>query len=470
MLTKGDDYPIHQTPAPIAQPVSADPNHYDRYWFNGYDRDASFFLGGAMGHYPNRGVIDGALSVVHDGVEHSVFASGRMPDDRATRIGPLRIDIVEPLRVVRYVVAENDHGLAADVTFRARTAPIEEPRQQIVRNNVPMMDYTRLTQWGTWEGTITLPTGVTLELDPSRTYATRDRSWGVRGVGQQAPTNFEPAPMQIFWLWAPLHFDDCCTHLALFERADGERWLEQALIVPVLPDDSDPEHLARSEYRVEWLPGRREMAWAELTLRRRDGTALPTIRLGMKLYLLTMVRKSELQDAVWDEVDFENAVWTIPKERMKRSKPHNVYLCRQTLDIMIALKTCAGNSRYLLPSRYDADAPMSRATFNRVTYAVVERAQKEGLPLEPFTVHDLRRTGSTLLNELGFNSDWIEKCLAHEDGRSSRGVYNKAEYEHQRRHMMQEWSDIVDAWVAGQKRVPVLVPPAMPMLAPDPAL
>jgi hypothetical protein len=145
-----------------------------------------------------------------------------------------------------------------------------------------MMDYTRLTQWGTWEGTITLPTGVTLELDPSRTYATRDRSWGVRGVGQQAPTNFEPAPMQIFWLWAPLHFDDCCTHLALFERADGERWLEQALIVPVLPDASDPEHLARSEYRVEWLPGRREMVRAELTLRRRDGTALPTIRLDRK--------------------------------------------------------------------------------------------------------------------------------------------------------------------------------------------
>jgi integrase len=197
---------------------------------------------------------------------------------------------------------------------------------------------------------------------------------------------------------------------------------------------------------------------------------LPTIRLGMRLYLLTMVRKSELQDAVWGEVDFENAVWTIPKERMKRSKAHNVYLSRQVLDIMIALKTCAGNSRYLLPSRYDADAPMSRATFNRVTYAVVVRARAEGLPLEPFTVHDLRRTGSTLLNELGFNSDWIEKCLAHEDGRSSRGVYNKAEYEVQRRHMMQEWSDILDAWVDGKTYVPTLIPPSMPILKPDPAL
>jgi integrase len=116
-----------------------------------------------------------------------------------------------------------------------------------------------------------------------------------------------------------------------------------------------------------------------------------------------MVRKSELQDAVWDEVDFENAVWSIPKERMKRSEPHNIYLSQQALDILIALKTCAGNSRLLLPSRYDADSPMSRATFNRITTAVVVRIKKEGFQLEPFTVHDLRRTGSTLLNEFGLN-------------------------------------------------------------------
>jgi integrase len=132
---------------------------------------------------------------------------------------------------------------------------------------------------------------------------------------------------------------------------------------------------------------------------------------------------------------------------------------------MIALKTCAGNSRYLLPSRYDADAPMSRATFNRVTTTVAARAKKESLPLEPFTVHDLRRTGSTLLNELGFNSDWIEKCLAHEEGRSSRGVYNKAEYEQQRRHMLQEWADMIDAWVEGRKRTPTLYPSSLQLVA-----
>ncbi|MCK9992764.1 MAG: hypothetical protein Dbin4_01284 [Alphaproteobacteria bacterium] len=111
---------------------------------------------------------------------------------------------------------------------------------------------------------------------------------------------------------------------------------------------------------------------------------------------------------------------------------------------------------------------MSRATFNRVTMAIIERAKKQELPLEPFTVHDLRRTGSTLLNELGFNRDWIEKCLAHEDNRSSRGVYNKAEYEPQRRHMLQEWADMIDAWVAGKKHTPTLHPPSMEAIALDP--
>ena len=257
-----------------------------------------------------------------------------------------------------------------------------------------------------------------------------------------------------------IHVRDIVKQIYGFAILHGEKVANPA-------DDVGPSSIAH------FVPRDRSLSPTEIRIMLKQlehVPTLPTIRLGLRLILLTMVRKSELQDAIWDEIDFENAVWTIPKERMKRSKAHNVYLSRQALDIMIALKTCAGNSKYLLPSRYDADAPMSRATFNRVTYAVVERAKKEGLPVEPFTVHDLRRTGSTLLNELGFNSDWIEKCLAHEDGRSSRGVYNKAEYEVQRRHMMQEWSDIVDAWVAGEKHMPVLIPPSMPLLALDPSL
>lgn len=190
----------------------------------------------------------------------------------------------------------------------------------------------------------------------------------------------------------------------------------------------------------------------------------PTIKLGLRLILLTLVRKGELIHATWDEIDFENALWTIPKARMKAGKAHNIYLSQQALDIMIALRTCAGGSRYLLPSRYDGDKCMSNATLNRVGQIVVERSKAKGLPIENFTVHDLRRTGSTILNELGFNSDWIEKCLAHEDGRSSSGIYNKAEYAEQRRHMLQEWADMVDAWVAGESHTPTLLPPSMKII------
>ena len=252
-----------------------------------------------------------------------------------------------------------------------------------------------------------------------------------------------------------IHVRDIVKQVYGFAILHGEKVANPA-------DDVGPASIAT------FVPKDRSLSPAEIRILFHEiehVPTLPTICLGLRLILLTMVRKSELLDATWDEVDFENAVWSIPKQRMKRGKPHNVYLSRQSLDILIALKTCAANSRYVLPSRYDADAPMSRATFNRITMAVVERARKKGLPLKPFTVHDLRRTGSTLLNELGFNSDWIEKCLAHEDGRSSRGVYNKAEYEPQRRHMLQEWADIVDAWVQGQKRTPTLYPPSMQLSA-----
>lgn len=173
----------------------------------------------------------------------------------------------------------------------------------------------------------------------------------------------------------------------------------------------------------------------------------PTIRLGVKLLLLTLLRKTEMGEGEWAEVNFTSGVWTIPAARMKRRNPHNVYLSSQAVDILVALKTCAGGSRYLFPSRYDGDEPISKATLNRVTSAVVAAAQADDVPLAPFSPHDLRRTGSTALNEAGFSSDWIEKCLAHEQ-RGVRAVYNKAEYAEQRRQMMQAWADMIDTWCA----------------------
>ncbi|MBW9107394.1 tyrosine-type recombinase/integrase [Paraburkholderia phenoliruptrix] len=174
---------------------------------------------------------------------------------------------------------------------------------------------------------------------------------------------------------------------------------------------------------------------------------LPTLRLAVKFMLLTMVRKSEFILATWDEVDFNAATWTIPKDRMKGGRPHNVYLSEQALDILVTFKTCFGASSYLHPGRYELELPISAATLNRVIDSAVRLIRESGTPdFESFSVHDLRRTASTQLHEAGFNSDWIEKCLAHEQ-RGVRAVYNKAEYAEQRRGMLQTWAEMLDGWI-----------------------
>jgi len=207
-------------------------------------------------------------------------------------------------------------------------------------------------------------------------------------------------------------------------------------------DDVRPSSIARFQPRDRALSGE-EVCLLYRYLERIASS--PVLRLGVKLLLLTMLRKSEMSEGTWEEVSFSDRVWTIPASRMKRRNPHNVYLSEQALDILITLKTCAGASKFIFPGRYDGDQPMSKATLNRITMAVLKEARDDGVPLAPFTPHDFRRTASTALHEAGFQSDWIEKCLAHEQ-RGVRAVYNKAEYADQRRHMMQAWANMIDNW------------------------
>lgn len=172
----------------------------------------------------------------------------------------------------------------------------------------------------------------------------------------------------------------------------------------------------------------------------------PTLKLAVKFVLLTLVRKSEFIHATWDEIDFKNRQWVIPKGRMKGRKEHVIYLSDQAMDILTGMKVCAMGSNYLMPGRYDIKKPLSNAALNNVIDGTVKRINEKGIEFEPVTVHDLRRTASTLLHETGYNSDWIEKCLAHVQN-GVRAVYNKAEYAEQRRKMLQEWADMVDEWI-----------------------
>ena len=216
----------------------------------------------------------------------------------------------------------------------------------------------------------------------------------------------------------------------------------------------NPATLVRAASIARFEPRDRALTPEEIGLMyrymERVGTS-PTNRAAAKLLLLTMVRKSELTNATWSEINFSEALWTVPKERMKRRNPHLVFLSQQALDIFIALKTFAGGSDFVLPSRYDSDAPMSAATLNQVLTLTYKAAQKDGQSLAKFGPHDLRRTASTLLHEAGYNTDWIEKCLAHEQ-KGVRAVYNKAEYREQRAAMLQDWADMIDEWTVRGNR------------------
>jgi hypothetical protein len=220
MLSKADDYPIHQLPEPIAT-AGSDRNFYDRYFFNGYTPDGSLYFAAALGVYPHLNVIDAAFSVVTGGIQHNLRASRALDMERMdTRVGPIAIEVLEPLKALRVTVDNNPHGVRADVTFRARALAVEEPRFTYRIGPRTLLDYTRLTQNGSNQGFVEVA-GKRFDLDPAKILGTRDRSWGVRPVGMPDPQMVAPPRMpQFYWLWAPLNFSD--RFMLYHNNADGD--------------------------------------------------------------------------------------------------------------------------------------------------------------------------------------------------------------------------------------------------------
>lgn len=154
------------------------------------------------------------------------------------------------------------------------------------------------------------------------------------------------------------------------------------------------------------------------------------------LLLLTGVRTLELRAARWDEFDFDNALWTIPEERMKKRRKHQVPLSRQVITILHELQKFTGQYPLVFPGRNDVNKPISEATVNKVLHILGYQGKATG--------HGFRHTMSTILHEQGFNTAWIEMQLAHVDKNSIRGTYNHAQYLEGRREMMQWYADYID--------------------------
>jgi hypothetical protein len=174
--------------------------------------------------------------------------------------------VIEPMQKLRVVVAPNDYEISGDLVFTARIPPIEEPRFYRREGGLLFMDYTRLTQHVTVEGTLTVA-GETIAVTPGAFWGTRDRSWGIRPVGEHEQ-GVPPSSIQFYWLWAPVHFDDLCTHFDVNEDARGARWHEVGVVAPV---GGELETVASVEYRIEYRSGTRHAKQAEITFRRGSG-------------------------------------------------------------------------------------------------------------------------------------------------------------------------------------------------------
>ncbi len=171
-----------------------------------------------------------------------------------------------------------------------------------------------------------------------------------------------------------------------------------------------------------------------------------TTRCALRLAPLLFVRPGELRQAEWSEFDLDAAEWRIPAGKMKMRQEHIVPLATQALAILQELRALTGKGRYLFPGLRTADRPMSENTVN----AALRRL---GYDQTQMTGHGFRSIASTLLNEMGWHRDAIERQLAHSEKDGVRAAYNRAEHLPERRKMMQAWSDYLDGLKQGGKVV-----------------
>ncbi len=267
VLTKGDEYPIHQTPDPIAF-SGTDRNFYDRYFFNGMQEDGSNFFSVAFGVYPHLNVCDAHFSALRDGEQISVHASRILEMERMNlTCGPITIEVIEPLQKLRLKI--DGEGVKADIVMEGRSFPLQEPR--FTRRNGPrlMMDVTRFTQAVRWTGWV--------EIDGKRVEykaapGVRDRSWGVRPIGAADPQPVPPvqAP-QFYWIWAPTHFKDRALYAHVNEDGAGDAWNTRAALATDGGNATEHAHLIGEKFEMTWAKGKRHAAKMGLTAKTHAG-------------------------------------------------------------------------------------------------------------------------------------------------------------------------------------------------------
>ncbi|HEX4109372.1 MAG TPA: hypothetical protein VHX88_14645 [Solirubrobacteraceae bacterium] len=266
MIGRADDYLIHQTHEPIRYAATSDRRFYDRHFFTGHaSSDEIFFLLG-VGAYPNLGVLDAFASIAVGDEQRATRGSRELGDERTdtTAIGPISLEVIEPLRTLRFTCAPTEPGgVEVELEWNAAVGMMPEPPNFSRVMGRVMEQATRLIQTGTYTGFIRVGDRE-FDVTPDRWWGARDRSWGVRSMGmereprgiQQAhKTSTDRTPL---WIWSPMQFPDHTLHFSLAEHADGRRDIQT--VRRVRGDEiealSEPEHDLRFDPRTrEFLAG-----------------------------------------------------------------------------------------------------------------------------------------------------------------------------------------------------------------------
>jgi len=267
-----DEYLAHQTSETIDHVGTSDRNFYDRYYFNMHASSDDLFVIMGLGQYPNLGVTDAFITVSIGTEQHTVRASRELGHDRLdTTVGPLSVEVIEGLRKLRLRCDENEWGISADLVFTGTVDALEEPRTFSRQYGRVIQDVTRYAQVGVWEGSLTVA-GQTFAVTPDRWKGVRDRSWGVRPVGErEAPGIRSRQATDGYGFrhdWVPMQFDDHMIKIQIDQDGDGHRHVEESMRVWNSDLNKPIDHLGRPEIDIAYRSGTREMRQA--TVRAAD--------------------------------------------------------------------------------------------------------------------------------------------------------------------------------------------------------
>lgn len=256
MLSSIDESFQHQVAFPQTVVSSSDPGWRERYWVNLQDtrtKERSISLG--LGKYPNQDVFEGFVCLSESGVQTNVCLSRSIAtsslDKGALQVGPLRVEIVEPFRQLRFVLDSNSSGIELDVTWTSVCDPILEERHLEIDRGRVTHDLIRYVQLGRVGGTLSTSSG-SIEVEPEDWYAERDHSWGLRPipVKQGAPPAQPPAWK--FLMFCPMQFETFAAHIYLYEAVPGQPLHLSAALVGTY-GHQDPPQVRSISHDLRWV-------------------------------------------------------------------------------------------------------------------------------------------------------------------------------------------------------------------------